>query len=199
MTQHIAGDTINVASRLCTLAKAGETLVGQTTYTQAGGFFSFEPLAPVQVKGKLKPIQVYGFCPRRNCQKRRTGFRSAGGINRAPRGNGHTGEGGRPASEGSGSFIAICGEAGTGKSRLIEEFKDSLDLKKINWIEGHAYNYTQNFSYYPLIDLINRELGIEESDTPEKVAEKLETRVKELGSERRRGAVYRESPFSQLS
>ena len=56
---HIAGDTVNVASRLCTLAKSGETLVGQTTYTQAEGFFSFGPMEMVQVKGKTKPVQVY--------------------------------------------------------------------------------------------------------------------------------------------
>jgi class 3 adenylate cyclase len=35
---HIAGDTVNVASRLCTLANAGETLVEHTTFTQAEGF-----------------------------------------------------------------------------------------------------------------------------------------------------------------
>ena len=55
----MAGDTINVASRLCSLAKAGETLVGQTTYSQVEGFFSFEPLEPVKVKGKTKPVLVY--------------------------------------------------------------------------------------------------------------------------------------------
>ncbi|MCL4500643.1 MAG: AAA family ATPase [Deltaproteobacteria bacterium] len=181
LTQHIAGDTINVASRLCTLAKAGETLVGQTTFTQASGFFSFEPLEPVRVKGKSKPIQVYRFLAPQELPKkthRVFGLRAeligrrdemailARAVERL--------------AQGSGSFIAICGEAGTGKSRLLEEFKASLDLKTVNWIEGHAYNYTQNFSYYPLINLINRELGIEESDTPEKVAEKLEARVHEL-------------------
>ena len=58
-TNHIAGDAINVASRLCSLAKAGETLVGQNTYAQTAGFFFFETLETVQVKGKTKPVQVY--------------------------------------------------------------------------------------------------------------------------------------------
>ena len=82
--------------------------------------------------------------------------------------------------KGKGTFIAICGEAGTGKSRLIEEFKASLDPQAVSWVEGHAYNYTQNISYYPLIDLISRELGIKESDTPEQIAEKLEAKVDEV-------------------
>ncbi len=79
------------------------------------------------------------------------------------------------------SVIAICGEAGTGKSRLIEEFQATLDLKEIRWIEGHAYAYTQNISYSPLIDLIKRDLAIEEADTPAGVAAKLEARLAGLG------------------
>jgi predicted ATPase len=82
--------------------------------------------------------------------------------------------------KGRGTFIAICGEAGTGKSRLIQEFKAALDPEAVDWVEGHAYNYTQNISYYPLIDLFNRELGIKESDTPEQITAKLEAKVEEL-------------------
>ena len=68
--------------------------------------------------------------------------------------------------KGRGTFITICGEAGTGKSRLIEEFKAALNPEVVQWVEGHAYNYTQNISYYPLIDLISRELGSQRKVTP---------------------------------
>jgi class 3 adenylate cyclase/tetratricopeptide (TPR) repeat protein len=181
VTQHIAGDTINVASRLCSLAKAGETLVGQATFAQAVGFFSFEALEPVQVKGKTKAIQIYRLlAPKESpCRTHRVSGLRAELIGRRDDIAVLTKAVDR-LSEGSASFIVICGEAGTGKSRLVEEFKATLDLNTINWIEGHAYNYTQNISYYPLIDLINRELGIEESDTPEEVAAKLEARVDAL-------------------
>ena len=155
LTHHIAGDAINVASRLCNLAKAGETLVGQTTYSQTNGFFSFAPLEPIQVKGKSKPIQVYRFLAPKELPKKThgvSGLRAeligrhkematlAQAVDRL--------------LKGTGTFIAICGEAGTGKSRLIEEFRVTLDVNTINWIEGNAYNYTQNISYYPLIDLL---------------------------------------------
>ena len=69
--------------------------------------------------------------------------------------------------KGMGRIFSICGDAGTGKSRLIEEFKRSLDLNEIQWIEGHAYAYSQNIPYFPLIDLLNRVLKIEEGDPPE--------------------------------
>jgi class 3 adenylate cyclase/tetratricopeptide (TPR) repeat protein len=191
VTPHFAGDTINVASRLCSLAKAGETLVGQTTYTQAVGFFSFEPLEPVQVKGKSRPIQVHRLLGPKElpCKTHRVSGLRAEIIGRQDE-MATLARAVDRVLEGSGSFIAICGQAGTGKSRLLEEFKATLDLETVNWIEGHAYNFTQSISYYPLIDLLNRELGIKESDTPEKVAEKLEARVDELVGPRKDVAPY---------
>ena len=47
-------------------------------------------------------------------------------------------------------------------------------------MEGHAYAYTQNISYYPLINLIKRDLAIEKGDTPGRVAAKLEARLEEF-------------------
>ena len=80
--------------------------------------------------------------------------------------------------QGKGRIFSICGAAGTGKSRLVEEFKAGLDLERIQWIEGHAYAYSQNIPYFPLVDLLNRMLQIEEKDPPEKVREKI---ASELG------------------
>jgi class 3 adenylate cyclase/tetratricopeptide (TPR) repeat protein len=181
MTPHIAGDTINVASRLCSLAKPGETLVGQTTYTQSAGFFLFETLDAVQVKGKSLPIQVYKLLGDKDlpCKTHRVSGLRVEIIGRS-REMAILNTAVERLRKGRGAFIAICGEAGTGKSRLIEEFKASLDPETIDWVEGHAYNYTQNISYYPLIDLISRELGIKESDTPEQIAAKLEAKVDDL-------------------
>ena len=189
---HIAGDTVNVASRLCTLAKAGETLVGQTTYTQAQDFFSFGPMEMVQVKGKTKPVQVYKFLAPRESPGRThhlSGHRAALiGRQREMAGPG-PGYGQAPGG-GEGSVITICGEAGTGKSRLLEEFQATLDLKAVRWIEGHAYAYTQNISYYPLINLIKRDLGIEKGDTPTGWLAKLEARLEEFDGLKKDVAPY---------
>ena len=59
------------------------------------------------------------------------------------------------------------------RARLVEEFKATLDLEEIQWLEGHAYAYAQNIPYFPVIDLLNRAFQIEEGDPPEKVREKL--------------------------
>jgi class 3 adenylate cyclase/tetratricopeptide (TPR) repeat protein len=188
---HLAGDAVNVASRLCTLAKAGETLVGQTTYTQAQDFFSFGPMEMVQVKGKTKPVPVYKFLAPRESPGRthRLAGHRAALIGRQTE-MALLAQAMARLRAGEGSVITICGEAGTGKSRLIEEFQATLDLKAVRWTEGHAYAYTQNISYYPLINLIKRDLGIEKGDTPDRVAAKLEARLEEFDGLKKDVAPY---------
>jgi adenylate cyclase len=54
------GDTVNVASRICSVAQAGEILICQTTYDQLGDrTVPVEKIPPVQVKGKDQPLQLY--------------------------------------------------------------------------------------------------------------------------------------------
>jgi class 3 adenylate cyclase len=58
-THGVAGDPINLASRLSSLAGAGEILVGPGTYRRAEGHFTFEALKPTTLKGKAEPVQVH--------------------------------------------------------------------------------------------------------------------------------------------
>jgi class 3 adenylate cyclase len=60
-THGVAGDTINVAARLSTTAKADDILVDHQTYKRSEGYFQFEDLAPLQLKGKAKPVQVHKY------------------------------------------------------------------------------------------------------------------------------------------
>jgi tetratricopeptide (TPR) repeat protein len=73
--------------------------------------------------------------------------------------------------------VSIYGNPGTGKSRLVGEFKSTLDLNRITWLEGHAYPYSQSIPYSPVIDLMNRAWRIEEGDPPEKIREKVESNL----------------------
>ena len=57
-THGIAGAPLNIASRLCSLAKPGEILVGSETYRQSLGYFNFHSLDPVKVKGVDSPVQI---------------------------------------------------------------------------------------------------------------------------------------------
>ena len=189
---HIAGDAVNVASRLCALAKPGETLVGQATYAQAEGFFDFEPLKPVEIKGKTMPVRAYRLLSLRKLPSKRYRIsgRRATLIGRQREMAILAQALASVQDEKAYSVVAICGEAGTGKSRLIEEFKATLELKKITWMEGHAYASTRNISYSPLINLIKRDLAIEEEDTPGLVAAKLEVRLEGISDLKEDVAPY---------
>ena len=180
-THGLAGDTINVASRLSTLAKAGEILVGHDTYRQAEGYFSFETLEPPTLKGKTEPIQVHKVISPKETPvtiHRLSGLK-AQLIGRKAELT-QLSEAVEQLRKGSGRVFSICGDAGTGKSRLIEEFKSSLDLDGIQWLQGHAYAYSQNIPYFPLIDLLNRALRIEEGEPPERVKDKVESGIERL-------------------
>ncbi len=191
LERHVAGDAVNVASRLCDIAKGGETLVGQNTHTQAEGFFSFEALPPMKVKGKTKPVPVYRLLSPKELPSKRhriSGLRAD--LVGRKREMAKLQEAAARLLKGEGSVIAISGEAGTGKSRLKEEFKVTLNQESINWIEGHAYAYSQNISYHPIIDIITRQSGIKEDDSPDQVREKLEKRLRDLHSPVEKVAPY---------
>ncbi len=180
-THGIAGDTINLASRLSSLAEAGQILVDEDTFHQDEGYFIFESLEPATVKGKAEPVRIHKVLSQRDKPitiHRLSGLRAdLVGRNVEMAGLFEAVENLR---QGKGRVFSICGDAGTGKSRLVEEFKASLDLEQIQWIEGHAYAYSQDIPYFPLVDLLNRLLHIEENDLPEKVREKVESGLQSL-------------------
>ncbi len=184
-THGVAGDTINLASRLSGLATEGEILVGPDTYRQAEGYFKFESLGPTAVKGKAKPIRVHKVLSTKEKPvtiHRLSGLR-ADLIGRKAEIT-QLNEAIENLRNGKGSIFSIYGDAGTGKSRLVEDFKNKLNLEEMQWIEGHAYAYSQNIPYFPLIDLLNRVLQIEEDDLPEVVREKVESGIEDLVGKR---------------
>jgi class 3 adenylate cyclase/tetratricopeptide (TPR) repeat protein len=183
-THGVAGDTINVAARLSSLGMADDILVGPDTYYQSEGYFDFKELEPAAVKGKSKPIRIYKVIAQKEQPikiHRLHGFQ-AELIGRTVEMNQLAGAT-RKLKEGAGTIFSIYGPAGTGKSRLVKEFKESLNLDEIQWLEGHAYPHSQNIPYSSLIDLLNRSLQIEEGDLPERVKEKIESGISSLVGE----------------
>ena len=53
------GDTINVASRICSHAQPSEVLIGENTYNSLQDTITAQPLPPLKVKGKSQKITVY--------------------------------------------------------------------------------------------------------------------------------------------
>jgi class 3 adenylate cyclase/tetratricopeptide (TPR) repeat protein len=185
-THGTSGETISLASRLSDTASPGEILVGPVTYQLAEGHFVFERLEPAQLQGKAEAVQVYRLLSTKEqplTLHRILGLR-ADLIGRKAE-LAQLREAVQGLRQGKGGIFSICGDAGTGKSRLLEEFRSTLDLNEIQWREGHAYAYSQNMPYFPLIDLFNRAWQIEEDDSPEIVKRKIESGVENLISRKK--------------
>jgi len=180
-THGLTGDAINLASRLEGIAKSGEIVVGPATYSQAVNYFEFETLELTKVKGKQKPVNIYKV---QSVKKESFKTHRLHGLRAELIGRkvemAELAEAIENLYHGQGSVISIFGTAGTGKSRLVEEFKTSLDWDQIQWLEGHGFHYTQNIPYAPLIDLMNQAIGIEEGDPSDQLKEKIEKSLTNL-------------------
>lgn len=177
----IVGDTINLASRLEGLAAPGEILVGLDTYRFAEWHFDFEEQPPTHIKGISEEIRVFKvLSPKEQPDKvyRVHGLRSdligrdaeIAVLNKAV----------ADLEKGRGTILAISGPAGTGKTRLVKEFKSKLDPDRILWAEGHAYPYAKNIPYFPIINMLGQSFHIRESDTLEQTRQKIESGITAL-------------------
>lgn len=190
------GDTVNVASRLKDLASKDEILVGPETFRLSQRFFEFKELGPTEIRGRQEKIAVYQVRARKN---RPTMVHGISGLRSEL--IGRKGELAQlvkavgDLKSGKRGIIAISGEAGTGKSRLVEELKNTVDQKTVQWFEGFGFSFSQIIPYFLLVDLINHSVGIEKSDNPDRVKEKLEKQIGETVTQREKvvpflGSLY---------
>jgi len=196
-THGLVGDTINTAARLMSVSKSGEIIIDHDSFIQTEGYYDHEPLNPVRVKGKTVPIKVYrvGKALREPMKLHRLhGLRSRL-IGRSVEMQ-TLKEAAENLEQGQGSVVSVCGTAGTGKSRLVHEFKKTLDLKKIQWLDANAYPYTQNTPYYPVIDLLTKAFDIKEGDNSEAIKLKVESSLEGLLGKESANAPYLGSLFS---
>lgn len=196
-THGVTGDALNVASRLSSVAGAHEILVGPETFKQALGYFEFEVQGPLKVKGKAEPVLVYKVLSSKEKPEtlHHRSILKAKLIGRKAE-MAELIEAVEDLRNGRGHIFSISGDAGTGKSRLVEEFKAGLNPDGIQWLEGHAYAYSQNMPYFPLIDLLNRIFHIEEDDHLDRIREKLESGVRSLVGDRQDIIPYLGSLYS---
>ncbi|MFH1116423.1 MAG: AAA family ATPase [Pseudomonadota bacterium] len=182
----VAGDAVNVASRLSDLANPGEILVGHETHVRAKGAFVFEDLGFRKVKGKTEPVHVFKVI----------GARPGPGFVRLDRMVSSELVGRQSeldklelqvmkAVNGEGSVVNIIGEAGIGKSRLVAELKRREVMKRVSVLEGRAVSVGRNLSFHPIIDLLGQWAGIAEGDPAQAALGKLEKAVTALFPETR--------------
>jgi tetratricopeptide (TPR) repeat protein len=84
------------------------------------------------------------------------------------------------AVAGHGQVVAVIGEAGIGKSRLLHEWRRALSRKEILLLESHCHPHGANLPLLPLIELMRYAFRIGESDQPERVREKVGVALEQL-------------------
>ena len=177
----VTGDTVNLASRLSTLAEPGEILVGQDTCRQADSIFIFEPLVPVRVKGKAEPVRVYRVAGIKEEKGRSVGVDSPL-VGREKEMDLLSLQVLRLIN-GTGGIVTVTGEAGIGKSRLLAELRLTAAVKKTILLEGRAISMGRSLSFYPIIDALKHWSHIKKRDTAIEGQQKLEKAIRNIHPE----------------
>src|SRR6185436_5688820 len=82
---------------------------------------------------------------------------------------------------GSGRLVMVSGDAGIGKSRLMQMLRERLADVPHSWLECTADRDTQDQAFQPVIALQAAGVGFATAETPEQRAEKLETALARVG------------------
>src|SRR5262249_44091720 len=149
------GPTVHLASRMEGLAEAGSTLLTISTLTLVEGIFEVRPLGPTSVKGLEQPIPVYEMLGGTGARNRLHAA-AARGLSRFV---GREDE--RSAIEraltralaGQGQVVALAGEPGVGKSRLVWEVAHSGRAPDWQVLASGSVSYGKATAWLPVIDL----------------------------------------------
>ncbi len=85
------------------------------------------------------------------------------------------------AEGGYGQVVGILGEPGVGKSRLLHEFKESLESGRATYLEGRCLSYGSTIPYLPIIDIVRANFQLLETDAPDAIVTKVQSGVEALG------------------
>jgi predicted ATPase/class 3 adenylate cyclase len=168
------GQTTHLAARMEQLADPGSTLITAETLHLAEGFLQVSARGPAPVKGMSEPVEVFEL----------TGAGSVRTRLQAAAARGLTRFVGRSAElaqmfsalershAGHGQVVALVGEPGVGKSRLVWEFTHSHRTEGWLLLESASVSYGKASAYRPVIDLLKSHFQIEDRDDERRIREK---------------------------
>jgi class 3 adenylate cyclase/tetratricopeptide (TPR) repeat protein len=169
------GQTTHLAARMEQLATPGTVLLTADTLRLAEGFIVVKPLGPVPIKGLDAPVDVYeltGAGPLRS----RFHAAAARGLTRFVGRDAELDQLrealGRAAS-GHGQVVALVGDPGVGKSRLVWEVTHSHRTHGWRHLHAGAVSYGKATPYRPVIDLLKGYFQIGDRDEPRAIREKV--------------------------
>ena len=179
------GDTVNLASRVESLAVPGGTYVTEETFRLTEGLFRFEALGQKEIKGRKEPVSLYRVIAP---STRRTRFDVSAERGLTP----FVGrerelelilDGFQRAKAGRGLAFSIIAEAGLGKSRLLYEFRKAIANEDVTFLEGKCLSYGRGVAYYPVIDILKASFDIRQGDGDSVIKEKVKRSLEIVGAE----------------
>jgi len=169
------GQTTHLAARMEQMATPGSILLAPATLQLAEGYVQVAPRGPVAVKGLPDPVEVYTLTGA-SAQRSRLHVAAARGLTRFVGRDAEIEQIRRAlalAREGRGQLVAIVGEPGVGKSRLVYEFTHSHRTQDWLVLEAGSLSYGKATSYLPVIDLLRAYFKIHERETHREIREKV--------------------------
>jgi transcriptional regulator with AAA-type ATPase domain/tetratricopeptide (TPR) repeat protein len=85
------------------------------------------------------------------------------------------------ARQGQGQLVALVGEAGIGKSRLVFQFHQDLAGQPITYLEGHCLSYGSTVPYHPILEVLRSVCHLAESDPPAIIGDKIRSALDDIG------------------
>jgi class 3 adenylate cyclase/predicted ATPase len=172
------GETPNLAARLQGIAAPNTLVVSATTLQLLSGFFAYQALGIHTVKGIGQPLEVYQVLHESIARSR---LEAAGSTGLTPLVGREQEvallrERWAQVKDGLGQVVLLSGEAGIGKSRLVQVLKAHVAAEPQAWLTPcQCSPYYQNTALYPMIELLERvALRFEREESPQQKLSKLE-------------------------
>jgi len=190
------GDAVNVAARLQSAAEPGKVMLSEPCARLVSAAFELKDLGEITVKGKAEPLQAFELI------RAKAEPESGRGIEGLP--TPHVGRAQEVEKlqssllalcDGHGQIVTVIGDAGIGKTRLLEEVKaitceaegdnkaTSIAPSSIRWLEGRALSYGGSLSFWTITQLLLADLGLSDGAPQVEIIVALRRRVKELFGE----------------
>jgi class 3 adenylate cyclase len=179
----VVGDTVNFASQLKNLSGESRIIVGPLTYKFTKKKFDFKSLEPVRTDVKNESVSIYELL---SVKGKKYGSELTGERMVFSELVGREKELGKLQNHvlnllnGKGSLVSVIGEAGIGKSRLIEELQKKDEISRVTFLKGRALSTGKNLSFHPVIDMLRKFAGIIEEDNEADSFVKFERLVQKI-------------------
>ena len=178
----VAGGAVNLAARLQALASPNTMVVSALTRQLAAERFEYRDLGARDIKGFDKPIPLFEVVGERGVSR----FEASTARGLAPF-VGRDEELQRLSQRwelaigGHGQVVLMAGEAGIGKSRLIREFRRTLESERYFDLQLQCSPYYRNSALHPVIERLEACLQLKNVPDPREKLDKLRAALIELG------------------